>query len=118
MGIRTFDASTPIIGAGLGKVYFPYIGGISCSILRDDEEDNMTEEKLKWAREATNHKCVFCEDVSLMKKESRGEHIPGYLYRRMHNFCMLDELNWIHRDLDVELFKKLGPAQFKIFQAI
>ena len=118
MGIRTYDASTPIIGAGLGKVYFPYIGGISCSLLRDDEDDNMTEQKLKWAREVTNHRCPFCEDLKLLKKESNVEDIPGYLYRRMHNFCMLDQISWTHRDLDVDLFKKLGPAQFKIFQAI
>ena len=118
MGIRTFDASTPIIGAGLGKVYFPYIGSISCSVLRDDDPNNMTEEKLKWARESSNHRCPFCEDVEPMKRGSEGEDVPGYLFRRMHNFCVLDELNWLYSDLNVELFEKLGIEQYKIFRTI
>lgn len=118
MGIRTFDASTPIIGAGLGKAFFPYMGGMSCSIRRDDEDDNMTQEKLDRLKKLTNHRCPFCHELEPMKRATKVEGVPGYLFRRFHNFCVLDDLNWHYSDLDTTLLEKLAPVQFKDFQVV
>ena len=113
LGIRTYDSSTPIVGAGLGKIYFPYVGGVSCSAVREGEPTNINEEQLQELKRISNHRCPFCDDFDAMYKESGGEGIPGYLYRIIHNFCVLDELNWLYRDLDLDVFAKLAPNQHK-----
>ena len=113
MKIKTFDASTPIIGAGLGKIFFPYHGGVSCSLFRENEPDNLTAETLIEFREKTGHRCPFCEDISKLKRESKTDDIPGYLYRRMHNFCVQDELNWLYNDFNFDMLEKFAPSQYK-----
>ena len=118
LGIRTYDASTPVLGAGFGKIYFPYSGGVSCSDVRKDDKDNVTKEQLAKLKKNSNHRCPFCEDLKALKRISGGDGISGYLFRRMHNFCVLDDLNWHYSDLDVDLFAKLAPAQNKDFMLI
>ena len=119
IGIRTFDASTPIIIAGLGNIFFPYCGGMPSSVQRDNKPDNLSVEKLERLRRETNHRCPFCEDIDQIKKETKGvEGTPGYMYRRMHNFCVLDELNWLYNDLDPTLLRKYSPSQYRDLMSI
>ena len=118
LGIRTYDASTPVLGAGFGKIYFPYSGGVSCSDIREDDKDNITQELLDELKEKTNHRCPFCEDLKALKRKSGGDEISGYLFRRMHNFCVLDDLNWHYSDLNLDTFKRLAPIQHKDLMTI
>lgn len=113
VGARTFDASTPIIGAGLGKAFFPYMGGMSCSIRRDKEDDNMTQEKLDRLKKLTNHRCPYCHELEPMKRATKVDGIPGYMFRRYHNFCVWDDLNWHYNDMKTDLLQLLAPVQYK-----
>ena len=119
LGIRTYDSTTAIIGAGLGKVYFPYRGGSPCSDKRADNKGNLTQLRLDALKAETNHECPFCEDVIEMKRESNDEGLtPGYYYRIYHNFCVLDDLNWVYNDLNLDLLKEYAPLQWKDFMKI
>lgn len=112
LGVTAFDASTPIIGAGLGKVFFPYYGALSCSELRDKEDHNLTQETLEFYRKVTGHKCPFCEDINQLSKRTEdleeGE-VPGYWYRRLHNLTVLDEYNWHYHDFNFDLLEQGAP---------
>ena len=116
LGVKAYDASTPVIGAGLGKVFFPYYGAASCSMLRDDEELNLNAASLKNYREKSGHFCPLCEDIDILKSAS-NEHIPGmlpgYMYRRLHNMIVLDELNWHYRDFNFDTLKEASPLMHK-----
>ena len=116
LGVTAFDASTPIIGAGLGKVFFPYYGSLSCSELRQDEKGNLDQEALDFYREATNHFCPFCEDINLlaMRTEDLEEgNVPGYWFRRLHNLIVLDEFNWHYRDFNFDKLKEGAPLMHR-----
>ena len=120
MGVTALDASTPIIGAGLGKVYFPYYGACSCSEQRDGEAANLTQETLDFYRKNSNHFCPFCENISTLKmgRCPNEEELPGYMFRRLHNLIVLDEFNWHYKDLNLEKLKVTAPLMHRNFTSV
>ena len=113
LGVRSFDASTAIMIAGLGQVLFPYYPSLPCSVVREDNIKNLNEQNIEVIRKTSNHKCPFCEDVVAMKQPAIEGQISGQTFRRLHNLCVMDDLNWEYNDLNTEKLKEISNSQYK-----
>ena len=114
LGVRSVDSSTPFVVSGLGQVVFPYVNNRPCSTLRNNY-DNMNEEQLEYLKRKTGHSCPFCTNLLSIKQHYEKTDPStrlGHLWRRMHNLVVMDELNWLYRDLNLELFENLSPNSY------
>jgi queuine/archaeosine tRNA-ribosyltransferase len=79
--IDSFDSSCWSRTAGYGNVYLPFMGrkNISAKMIRDIGGVAYRPERFAELRDATGHKCPFCEDVERLK-HNRVEQMMHNLY--------------------------------------
>jgi tRNA-guanine family transglycosylase len=92
LGVDSFDSSCWSRTAGYGNVYLPFIGrrNISAKMLRNVGGVAYRPEKFIELRDATGHKCPFCEDVERLKNNR--------IEQMMHNlYVLMDTVDALNR---------------------
>ena len=106
-GLTSYDAVTPITNAGMGRVLF-HTGGINFTDGRPGASVRI-EDVIK-AKEKSNHRCPFCDDLDMLYKH--------YRHRRIHNHIMLDEINYYYRDLNLDQFAREWPKESRFLEEV
>ena len=106
-GLTSYDAVTPITNAGMGRVLF-HTGGVNFTDGRPGV--SVKPEDVIIAKEKSNHRCPFCDDLDTL--------YTHYRHRRIHNHIMLDEINYYYRNLDLDQFAREWPKEGRALQEV
>lgn len=107
--IDSFDSSCWSRTAGYGNVYLPFIGrrNLSAKMLRDVGGVAYRPEKFAELRDATGHRCPFCEDVQRLK--------TNRIEQMMHNlYVLLDTVDALNQgEMIVPLQVGIQPSRYE-----
>lgn len=97
IGLSSYDTISAKKSAGYGLILFP-TGWYHFTNRRPPESKkknrSVSFEKIEELREITGHRCPFCDDIDRFYKST--------YHRRLHNFIVFDELNYIFRNMDIK----------------
>ena len=91
IGLSSYDTISAKKSAGYGLILLP--NGWHHFTDRRPEE-SISFEQMEKFKEETSHHCPFCDDLTMFYKSTA--------HRRIHNFIVFDELNWIFRDMSLD----------------
>lgn len=112
LGIISYDNSSWVIGAGYGRLIFPYLSVKffhEATDKKDSDNCIKNQRDLDELKEKMNHKCPFCESFE-EAKDSRA-------YRLLHNLVVYSELPYIfENDKDpIKKLKEFAPDSYKLY---
>ena len=91
IGLSSYDTISAKKSAGYGLILFPS-GWYHFTDRRSHK--SVSFKKIEELKEKTGHHCPFCDDVDLFYRST--------YHRRIHNFIVFDELNWVFRNMDMK----------------
>ena len=97
IGLSSYDTISAKKSAGYGLILFPngwfhFTNRRPPTLKRNNR--SVTFEKIEQIKEITGHRCPFCDDLDMLYKSTA--------HRRIHNFIVFDELNYIFRDMSLD----------------
>ena len=107
LGIDSYDAISPRLGAANGSLQFPY-SNVDFTSKRLDK--SISIDQLQVLKKGSGHRCPFCDRPQ--------DLLDKFRYRVLHNLIVYDEFNWHFRDMTMDKLRQFWPKYYEILKGV